>query len=407
MTTAKTAANFSKSGLERLHDGMAAYIERREIPGIVTVLARRGEVHVDALGTKALGSADAMRRDTIFRISSLSKPVTAVAAMVLVEDGKLELDGPVDTLLPELGARKVLKRIDGPLDDTVPAKRPITLRDLLTFRLGFGLVWAPPDTYPIQKAVTELKLGTLGPPYPSIPPDPDEWMRRFGTLPLMYQPGEHWMYNAGSQVLGVLIARAAKRPLETFLRERIFEPLGMKDTSFSVPTAFLDRLATSYEVNIASGALEIYDGVRDSQWSRTPAFPDGAGGLVSTADDYLAFATMMLNKGALGTTRILSERTVQAMTADQMTPEQKAASPFSPGFWENYGWGFGVSVLTRKDEEPGFPGRFGWDGGLGTSWYADPQAEMLGILLTQRAWTSPSPPQVQTDFWKLAYAAIA
>ena len=165
--------------------------------------------------------------------------------------------------------------------------------------MGFGMVMAPPDTYPIQRAMSELPLGQ-GPPNPPTPPAPDEWIRRLGTLPLMHQPGEKWMYNTGSDVLGVLIARASGKPLETFLRERIFEPLGMKDTGFSVPAAKLDRLATSYWTNFPTGALEVYDEAEGGQWSRPPAFPSGAGGLVSTIDDYLAFGQMMLNKGKHG-----------------------------------------------------------------------------------------------------------
>ncbi len=215
---------------------MAGYVERGDVPGLVTLVSRRGEVHVDAIGATGSRRQSPMRRDTIFRISSMTKPITAVAAMILVEECKLRLDEPVDRLLPELADRTVLKRLDGPLDETVPAHRPITVRDLLTFRMGFGQMMAPPDAYPILQAANEQQIG-MGPPSPATTPAPDEWMRRLGTLPLMHQPGERWMYNTGSDVLGVLIARAAGQPLETFLRERIFAPLGMKDTGFSVPAA--------------------------------------------------------------------------------------------------------------------------------------------------------------------------
>src|SRR5438128_7752810 len=226
----------SKARLGRMHDVMAGYVERGEVPGIVTLVSRRGEVHVDAIGMKAVGGSDPMRRDTIIRISSMTKPITAVATMILVEECKVRLDEPVDRLLPELADRKVLKRLDGPLQDTVPANRPITVRDLLTFRMGFGQMMAPPDAYPILSAASEQQIG-MGPPNPSTLPAPDEWMRRLGRLPLMHQPGEMWMYNTGSDVLGVLIARASGQPVETFLRERIFEPLVKKDTGFSVPEA--------------------------------------------------------------------------------------------------------------------------------------------------------------------------
>src|SRR5271169_3249447 len=231
-----SSAGLSKARLSRLHDAMAGYVERGEVPGLVALISRRGETHVETLGTKALGGTDPVQRDAIFRIASMTKPVTAAAAMILVEECKLRLDEPVDRLLPELANRKVLKRLDGPLDETVPANRPITVRDLLTFRMGFGIVMAPPGTYPIQKAFRELLLGQ-GPPQPQTPPAPDEWIRRFGTLPLMHQPGEKWMYHTGSDVLGVLIARASGQPFETFLRERLLEPLGMKDTGFNVPTS--------------------------------------------------------------------------------------------------------------------------------------------------------------------------
>jgi CubicO group peptidase (beta-lactamase class C family) len=400
-----STAGLSKARLSRMHDVMAGYVERGDVPGIVALVSRRGEVHVDAIGTKALTGSDPIRRDTIFRISSMTKPITAAATMILVEECKLRLDEPVDRLLPELANRNVLKRLDGPLDDTVPAKRPITVRDLLTFRMGFGQMIAPPDAYPILKSASELQIG-MGPPSPSTMPAPDAWIRRLGTLPLMHQPGEKWMYNTGSDVLGVLIARAAGQPLETFFRERIFEPLGMHDTSFSVPATKLDRLATSYAVNPETGALRLFDQAAGGQWSSPPAFPSGAGGLVSTIDDYLVFGQMMLNKGKHGSERILSRPSVELMTTDQLTPEQKAVSGLMPGDFDSFGYGFGVSVITRRDRLSETVGSFGWDGGLGSSWRSDPKEGIVTILMTQRAWTSPRPPDVCLDFWTLAYQAI-
>jgi CubicO group peptidase (beta-lactamase class C family) len=288
-----STGGLSRTRLGLMHEVMAGHVERGEMPGLVTLVSRRGEVHVDAIGVLAAGSKAPMRHDTIFRIASMTKPVIAVAAMILVEECRLRLDDPVERLLPELAGRKVLKRLDGPLDDTVPADRPITVRDLLTFRMGFGQLLAPPDAYPILKAATELQIG-MGPPQPSAMPSPDEWMRRLGTLPLMHQPGERWLYNTGSDVMGVLIARAAGQPLETFLRERIFEPLGMKDTGFSVPAEKIGRMATGYWTDPGTGALTVYDEAAGGQWSQPPAFPSGGGGLVSTIDDYLAFGQMML-----------------------------------------------------------------------------------------------------------------
>jgi len=297
--------------------------------------------------------------------------------------------------------RKVLKRLDGPLNDTIPATRPITVRDLLTMRMGFGFILEEGE-YPILAAASEREI-VMGPPKPATPLAPDEWIRRFATLPLMHQPGETWMYELAFSVLGVLIARAAGQPLETFLRERIFAPLGMKDTGFSVPAAKLDRLATCYWTNFETGAFEVYDGVRDSQWNRPPAFPDAAGGLVSTIDDYLAFGQMMLEKGKHGSERILSRPSVELMTSDQLTSPQRAAAGLFLG--DDRGWGFGVSMITRRDDISAVPGRFGWDGGLGTSWYADPTEEMLAILMTQRL-AGPSSPGIDLDFWTSVYQAI-
>ncbi|MDP9035553.1 MAG: beta-lactamase family protein [Myxococcota bacterium] len=387
---------------------MAGHIARGEVPGLVTLVSRRGEVHVDAIGSAAIGGADPMRRDTLFRLASLTKPLVAAATMILVEECKLRLDDRIDRLLPELADRKVLKRIDGPLDDTVPARRPITVRDLLTQRFGFGLIMGAGDALPIEKAVSELGIMTLGPPKPAIHHGPDEWVRRLGTLPLMYHPGERWAYNTAFYVLGVLIARASCRPLETFLRERLFEPLGMKDTGFSVPAQDRDRLATCYHATgkaAGTPALEVHDGVEDSQWNEPPIFPDGAAGLVSTVDDYLAFGQMMLEGGKHGRERILSRLSVEAMVADQLTPEQKAVSGLVPGYWDNLGWGFGVGVVTRRDGIAAVPGRFGWDGGYGTSWASDPREGVVAILMTQRL-GFPLYSKVRLDFWTSVYQAI-
>ena len=399
---AMSNGGFSKARLDRMRDVMTGHVARGQVPGLVTLINRRGETHVEAIGTQALGGGGRMRRDTIFRIASVTKPITAAAAMILVEECKLRLDDPIDRWLPELADRKVLRAIDGPLDDTVPAKRPISLRDLLTFRLGYGAVMVFPPRYPIQKAMEDAGFA-LGPIMPAIAPD--ELMKRYSSLPLVHQPGEKWLYNSGSDILGVLIARVAGQSLATFLRERIFTPLGMKDTAFSVPEAKLDRLATCYWT-AGGSSLVVFDEARGGRFARPPVFESGAGGLVSTLDDCLAFGRMMLNKGKHGDQRILSRLSVELMTTDHITAEQKAASPFFANFWDNRGWGFGLSVFTRRDDLAGVPGRFGWDGGYGTSLYCDPKEDLVGILMTQRVWDSPRAPDVYLDFWTSAYQAI-
>src|ERR1700738_3220483 len=278
----------SKARLGRMHDIMAGHVDSGSMPGMVTLVSRHGDVHVDVIGKRASGGAP-MRRDSIFRITSMTKPVTAAAAMILVEECKLRLDDPVDRWLPELADRKVLRAIDADLDHTVPARRAISLRDLLSFRLGLGMIMVFPDRYPIQKAMAEAGFAP-GPVFPSFAPD--ELMRRYGTLPLVYQPGERWLYNSGTEILSVLIARAAGTTFGKFLRERIFAPLGMKDTDFSVPADKLDRLVTCYMRDHASGELKVFDDPVTGKFAKPPVFENGSAGLVSTADDFNAFGVL-------------------------------------------------------------------------------------------------------------------
>jgi CubicO group peptidase (beta-lactamase class C family) len=321
--------------------------------------------------------------------------------MILVEECKLRLDDPLDRWLPELAKRKVLRAIDAPLDDTVPARRAITLRDLLTFRLGYGMIMVFSDRYPIQKAIAEAGFAP-GPVFPSFPPD--ELMKRYGSLLLLYQPGERWLYNSGTEILGVLIARVAGTTFGEFLSNRIFAPLGMNDTAFSVPEAKRNRFATCYIGDHAAQRLKVFDDPVTGKFSSSPVFENGSAGLVSTADDFNAFAQMMLNGGRIGSERILSRPSVELMTTDQLTSEQKLGSELFLG--ENRGWGMGLSVFTRRDDLYTAPGRFGWDGGHSTSWYSDPREQLTGILLTQRMMDSPEPPRAFVDFWTSVYQAI-
>jgi CubicO group peptidase (beta-lactamase class C family) len=390
-----TTGGFSPPRLRRMAEVMQGYVERGQVAGLVTLLCRRGEVQVEAMGVQDLASGRPMRRDSLFRIASMTKPLAAVAAMILVEEARLRLDDPVDRLLPELADRRVLRAVEGPLEDTVPASRPITLRDLLTFRLGLGLVIAPGGPHPIERAMEEAGLA----PGPNPPDLPAEVMiRHYGRLPLMHQPGERWLYHNSYDILGVLVARAAGLPFADFLQERVLAPLGMADTGFAVPEAKRDRLATGYRQE-GTGRLVPYDP------GRFAVHPSGSAGLFSTADDYLAFGRMMLRFGRHGAARLLARPTVELMTTDQLTPTQKAASPFFPGFWDHRGWGFGVSMITRRDGIAEVPGRYGWDGGLGTAWASDPREDMVAILLVQRLWDEVVT-GLHSDFWTLAYQAI-
>ena len=395
----------SPKRLERMHAVLTGYIDRGEVPGLVALVNRGEELHVEALGALSFGGAP-MERDTIFRIASMTKPIAAAAAMILVEECHLRLDDPVDELLPELANRKVLRRLDAPLEDVVPAKRAITLRDLLTFRWGFGFVMVWPPVYPIQKAMEAA--GLIPGPNP-VEQTPDDYMKRLGALPLMHQPGERWMYHTGSDVLGVLIARASGQGFADFLHERIFAPLAMKDTDFYVPPDKQGRLATSYLRDPATNELKVHDDPRASRWSKPPSFASGGGGLVSTVDDYLAFCRMMLGNGRYQRARILSPASVALMTIDHLTDGQKEGMEmfFGDGYGGfKAGWGFGVGVDTKRVDLSSAPGRFGWVGGIGTAGSSDPRENLAGILLTQRIMESPVLPSVMTDFWTLVYQAL-
>lgn len=397
-------SGFSHTRLARMHDTLLRHVERRRLPGLVAVLSRRGAEHEDAIGTLAFDREAPMQRDTIFRLASVTKLITAVAAMILVEECKLRLDDPVDEFLPELANRKVLRTIDSPLDDTVPAKRSITVRDLLTFRSGYGEVGFLSPTCPLQMALMEARLPLSAYTFEGTP---DEYMQRVGRLPLAYQPGERWLYHMSAEILGVLIARASGMSLSAFMRERIFDPLGMKDTGFTVPETKLERVATCYKTDFVSGEVSVLEEARNELLTQPRAFESGAGDeFVSTADDLLAFGQMMLNRGVYGSERILSRLSVEAMTTDQITPDQKAVSPFFENFWDSRGWGLGLSIVTRRDDVSSVPGRFGWDGAFSTSLYVDPREEMVGVLMAQCRPGALRMPPVVIDFWTSAYQAI-
>jgi CubicO group peptidase (beta-lactamase class C family) len=353
---------------EELRAAMAALVDKGEVPGVVTLVARDDDVTVEEIGVTAFGGDVPMRRDTPFRITSMTKPIVAAAALMLAEDGRFDLEEPVQRLLPELAGQRVLRAYDAELDDTEPPHRPVTVEDLLTFRLGHGMIVEPEmePPVPVVRRGIELEL-MFGPPEPRSPFGPDEWLRRFASLPLIHQPGEKWMYNTGSLVLGALVARAAGRPLGAVLAERVFEPLGMTHTGFFLPREQAERLPTQYGMEGENVAT------RPEHWIEEPPFPSGAGGLASTADDYLAFARLLLDRGVHGGTRLLSEHSVELMTTNHLTPEQIAGGSFLLG-GNGYGMGLGIDRET---------GRYGWSGGYGTDFFVDPAQRIVAIAMTQ------------------------
>jgi CubicO group peptidase (beta-lactamase class C family) len=385
---------------------MAKHVAAGELPGLVTLVARGDELHVDTIGSPSFSSDAPLRRDAIFRIASLTKPITAAATLSLVDEGLLQLEQPVDELLPELANRRVLRALDAELDDTVPARRPITLEDLLSFRLGFGSVMAPPGSYPIQRAEAALGLQSIGgPPWPPAAHDPDTWMAALGSLPLMYQPGERWLYNTSAQVLGVLLARAGGRDLESVLRERILDRLGMADTGFTVPAERLGRLITAYRPDPETGELGVLDDPADSWWGSPTLFPDASGWLVSTVDDYWSFVSLRRAGGAGPAGPVLAPETVALMTADRLTPDQRQASALFLG--EHGSWGLGLAVPAAGAGPQVLPCGIGWTGGSGTTWRSSAGSGVTGILFTQRGLTSPVPEPLAVDFCSGVNAAAA
>ncbi|MFJ4283327.1 serine hydrolase domain-containing protein [Streptomyces massasporeus] len=379
-----------------LHDLLEAHTDAGRLPGAVALVDRDGRIEVAAVGAQDAGGDAAMARDSIFRVASITKSVTAAALLLLVEEGRIGLDEPVARWLPELDRPRVVRTPGSPVHDTVPARRPITVFDVLASRAGYGF---PSDfTLPaVQELLTVQKDGRV----PSNFPPADEWMAALARIPLLYQPGAAWLYDTCSVLQGVLITRVTGQSLPEFLAERIFEPLGMVDTGFEVPAAKRGRFTSFYQPR-DDGSLKLADGP-GGEWSSLPALPLGNGGLASTADDWLAFCRMLLRGGAtLDGRRVLSADSVRMMATDHTNPAQREIGRL---FLEGQGWGFGGSVDIARTNAWNVPGRYGWVGGTGTAAHIIPATGTVTILLTQVAAMGPVPAPVIRQFWR--YAADA
>ena len=357
---------WSELAMTPLQELLESTVESGAVPGAATLIARGEDLEIVAVGE--------VEQDSIVRIASITKPVTAAAVMLLVDDGLVSLDDPIARWLPELASPQVVRTPDSAIDDLVPAVRPVTIEDLLTFRAGWGF----PSDFSLP-AVVELfeKLPVFG-----TRETPDEWLTTLAQLPMLCQPGTAWLYNTCSDVQGVLIARAASQPLPEFLAERIFEPLGMLDTGFHVPAEKLDRLPPCHGSDLAP--------IDDGSWSQPPIFPSGAGGLVSTLADWHRFGRMVLADGG----GLLSRQSVRSMTTDHLTQAQRDSSTM---FLEGAGWGFGGSVSSD--------GRYGWVGGTGTTAHVAPATGTVGVLLTQVQTTGPTSTGLMRAFWQCAFGA--
>ncbi|HLG88955.1 MAG TPA: serine hydrolase domain-containing protein [Alphaproteobacteria bacterium] len=394
---------FSKKRLKRLTECMAAYVERGEVIGVQTLVHRRGrEAHCDVIGWQDDVAKKKLRGHTIFRIASMSKPITSVAALMLIEEGRIRLDDPIDAWIPELADRRVMRDPVGPVEDTYPSPRPITVLDLFTHRSGLPSTLAN-ITGPIFKAMSGLTSG-LG-LRSNVGVDP--WLKKLGELPLVYEPGARMNYGFSTDVLGFLVARASGMSFPEFLSKRLFEPLGMEDTAFFVPQDKLNRLSVNYAIDFATGKRVLDDHPENSRWAVEPSVPSGAGGLVSTADDYMKFARMLLDGGKINGTRILSRKTIDLMTSDFLTPEQRRMPFFGYDMWSGRGFGLGVSIVDNLAgmKELSSIGQYGWGGAFGTWWFNDPREDMAAVMMIQMLFGAATS-KIQRDFTTLVYQAI-
>ena len=376
-----TTAGFSREELAKIPPALKAIVDAGDLSGAVTLIWRNGEIaQLNTIGRRDIGKNLPMERDTIFRIASMTKPVTSVAALMLWEEGKFHLDDPIAKWAPEFGRMRVLKNPEGPLEDTYASPRPITMDDLFTHRSGlaYGFSSMGPIAHEYQRVLGDVLNNQM---------TPDAWISALASLPLLYAPGERFHYSHSTDLLGFIIGRIEGKPFRDVLIERLFAPLGMSDTDFYAPASKRARQAVVYRQDQATGKL---DPVPFKLYDEPPAFCGGGGGLVSTAADYLKFARMMLNRGELDGQRYLKPETVALMCTNRLTPEQRAI-PFlgSIPMWAGMGFGLGVSVITDPDKlgflGMGAPGAFGWPGAFGTWWQADPANNLIMLFLIQNS----------------------
>ncbi len=373
----RRAHGFDPVKLAMVGPQLEAFIDRGELAGIVTLVSRGGDlVQAEAIGWSDIETKTPMRSDTLFRIASMTKPITSVAALMLMEEGKIALEDPITNWVPELADLRVLRDAAGPLHDTTPARRAITVEDLLTHRAG--IAYAPFSEGPLKFAY-EQKLGDPGMNRLSV----GEWLGALGTLPLAHQPGERFHYGHSTDVLGFLIGRVEGKPFRQVLQERIFAPLGMRDTDFWLPLGKRSRLASLYAYQEASAKLAK---VETEMYDEPPAYTPGGGGLISSAGDYHRFAQMLLGEGALDGVRLLRPESVRLMQTNRLTDAQRKIPFAGMPLWQKSGFGLGLSIAEDLVDNPyacGAVGAITWPGIFGTWWQVDPVNDLIMIYLIQ------------------------
>jgi len=375
-----TLQGVDAAALAKIPPALQGVIDAGDLSGFVTLIWRRGEeLQFNALGHRNIETGAPMTRDTLFRIASMTKPITSVAALMLMEEGKLRLDDPISKWMPEFSDMKVLKDAQGPLEDTYPAPRQITVEDLFTHRAGlaYGFTSIGPIAYAYQNALGDVLTNQM---------TPDVWLKALGALPLSYPPGERFHYSHATDVLGFLVGRIGGMDFRDFLFKRIFEPLGMVDTDFWVPHEKRSRMATMYRMKDDESGLEV---APFPLVDAPPAFCGGGGGLISTLDDYLKFARLLLGGGEVDGARLLKPETVALMKTNRLTDAQRQIPFMGIPFWAGQGFGLGLSVITDVEKQAwmgaGSNGSFGWPGAFGTWWRGDPEEDMILIYLIQNS----------------------
>ena len=409
-----TLEGVDQAALANIVPALQGVIDAGDLSGFVTLIWRKGEeIQFNALGQRDVEAGAPMTRDTLFRIASMTKPVTTVAALMLLEEGKLKLDDPISKWAPEFANMQVLKSATGPVEDTYPSPREITVEDLMTHRAGLAYAFTSigPIAHAHQKALGDVLTSDLG---------PDVWMKALAGLPLSYPPGERFHYSHATDVLGFLVGRIEGKPFREVLMERILGPLKMVDTDFYCPPQKQARAAKVYRLKDDMSGLEE---APFPKRGTPPSFCGGGGGLLSTLDDYLTFARMLLGDGEVDGVRLLKPQTVALMRTNRLTDAQREIPFMGIPFWLGQGFGLGLSVVTDPEKQAwmgaGNAGAFGWPGAFGTWWQADPKTGLILIYLIQNS--MPLGPEAASQlatgqrmgaraalpvFQKMAYAAV-
>ena len=398
-TTSPEAVGMSSDRLGNISTKLQTYVDNKNVSGFITLIARKGQViHYENCGYRDVDNQLPMEKDTLLRIYSMTKPITSVALMMLYEQGKFQLFDPVSKYIPEFGKTKVLKHMGFVGPELVEQDPPMTIHHLLTHTSGlsYGFFYDTPIDEMYRNSPFRDATLTL-----------EDKIKSMAELPLRFQPGTQWNYSIATDVCGYLVQVISGMPFETFLQENIFNPLSMVDTCFQVPEDKINRFATLYQHNPVDKSFHVFTGtphIPAHDFTTPTKSPSGGGGLVSTTEDYLKFAQLLLNKGELDGTRLLGRKTVDYMTVNHLKPE---LIPFGIGLGEHSGHGFGLGFsMVMNPAQAGVLnsiGNYGWGGAASTNFWVDPQEELVGIIMTQ---LMDNMLPFQDDFRVMTYQAL-